>query len=93
MQPPKGWDEAALLSTLPKDISINLQPADDGLWMADITGVPGVSAYGCTMEDAQAMVLDTLHEIMVARRDLAAARCRQAGRSPAPSPAKAATGD
>lgn len=85
MQPSKGWDEAALLSTLPKDISIHLQPADDGLWMAGITGVPGVSAYGCTMEDAQAMVLDALHELMLARCELAAARCRQSAqpRSPA----------
>lgn len=77
MQSQRSWDEAALLSTLPKDISINLQPAGDDLWVADITGVPGIAAYGRTMEDAQAMVLDTLHELMLARRELAAARCRE----------------
>jgi hypothetical protein len=78
VNPPFGWDEATLLHTLPKNISIELQPTEAGGWLASISGISGLSAEGRTQEAAELLVLDVLYEFMVARRELALAKCGKA---------------
>ena len=48
-----------------------LEPIEDGWWLASIPEVPGAISQGETQEEAKAMVLDALNELLVARRDRA----------------------
>lgn len=77
MSSPRVFDEASLLTTLPKDISISYEPTDDGAWMAQLDGVPPTLSRGQTEEEAELQVFQAFYEMMVARRNLALTKCRQ----------------
>ncbi len=51
---------------MPLDLSIELDREDDGRWMAEVTDLPGVMAYGVSRPDAvarvQALALRSLAE-------------------------------
>ncbi len=53
------------------ELTIIYQHGDDGWWLATIPEVPGAFSQGETREEAREMVLDAMHELMLARRDLA----------------------
>lgn len=36
------------------DFTLELEREDDGRWLAEVPGLPGVLAYGATPEEAQA---------------------------------------
>ena len=65
------------LTTLPKDISIDVRPDEDGGFTAAIAGIPSATARGETMEEAEARVMEVFGELMLARRELAAKKCRR----------------
>ena len=48
-----------------------LEPIEDGWWLATIPEVPGAISQGATQDEARAMVVDALHEILVASRERA----------------------
>jgi predicted RNase H-like HicB family nuclease len=50
------------------DFDIEFDREDDGRWIAEIVGVPGVLAYGLTREEAQRKV-DVLAEAVFAERE------------------------
>jgi predicted RNase H-like HicB family nuclease len=71
------WDEAALLVALPKDVPFSLQPDDEGGWTASIAGIPNTTVRGDSMEAAEALAMGVLVELMIARRNLARAKCQE----------------
>lgn len=73
----RQFDEASLLTTLPKDISLSLEPCEDGGWLAQVTGIPSTESRGDTEEQAQQGALRTLLELMIARRQLALSRVQE----------------
>jgi hypothetical protein len=69
------WDEATLLRTLPKDISIELSPDENGGWVAYISGLPELRASAPTEEEAESRAFAQLGDLMRARRELARKKC------------------
>lgn len=53
------------------DLTIILEPGEDGFWVASIPEVPGAFSQGATREEARTNVLEALEELMAARRELA----------------------
>ncbi len=64
------FDDKTLLSTLPKDVAVELQPTEDGEWLASIVGMPALTARGRTTEEAERLALSALHDVMLARLEL-----------------------
>ena len=56
---------------MPKEFTIIFERGASGGWVATIPEVPGAFSQGKTREEARENVLDALHELMVARRELA----------------------
>lgn len=46
------------------EIRIELEREEDGRWIAEITGVPGVMAYGQTADDALQKVSKLLCQVL-----------------------------
>jgi predicted RNase H-like HicB family nuclease len=66
-----GWQEAELLTTLPKEIGIALQPISDGGWLASVVGIAAACGQGETEAEAEREALAMLHELLYARCELA----------------------
>jgi hypothetical protein len=71
MATPRTFDETALLTTLPKEISISYEECDKGGWNAQLEGLPPTLSHGETEEEAESLVFQAFYELMVARRNLA----------------------
>ncbi|MEP0765236.1 MAG: type II toxin-antitoxin system HicB family antitoxin [Fimbriimonadia bacterium] len=52
-------------------MTIIYELGEDGWWIATIPEVPGAFSQGRTKNEARENVLDALHELMEARRELA----------------------
>jgi len=52
-----------------EQLTILIEPGDNGWWIATIPEVPGAISQGRTQQEAREMVLDCLHELMAFRRD------------------------
>lgn len=52
-------------------LTVIIQPGEDGGYVAFIPEVPGAFSEGATVEEAREMVLDALNELSLARRELA----------------------
>lgn len=48
-----------------------LEPIEDGWWLATIPEVPGAVSQGATQDEARAMVLDAMREVLAASRERA----------------------
>ncbi|HVT13008.1 MAG TPA: type II toxin-antitoxin system HicB family antitoxin [Fimbriimonadaceae bacterium] len=59
------------------DVTVIYEWSDDGWWVAEIAEVPGAISQGRTKEEARDNVLEALHELLEARRDLAIRGARQ----------------
>ena len=53
------------------ELTIVFEPAEEGGYTAYIPEVPGAISEGETVEEAREMVLDALHELTIARREMA----------------------
>lgn len=53
------------------NLTIILEPGEDGFWVASIAEIPGALSQGLTQEEARQNVLEAAEELMEARRDLA----------------------
>lgn len=53
------------------ELTIILEPGEDGFWVATIPEVPGAVSQGLTRDEARTNVLEALEDLMAARRDLA----------------------
>lgn len=53
------------------ELTILLEPGDDGFWIATIPEIPGAFSQGKTKGQAKKNVVDAMLELMEARRDLA----------------------
>ena len=56
---------------MPQEFTIIFERGASGWWVATIPEVPGAFSQGKTREEARVNVLDALHELMAARRELA----------------------
>jgi len=52
-----------------EEFTIIFEPAEEGGYTAYIPEVPGAISEGETIEEARAMVLDALHEVLDYRRE------------------------
>lgn len=52
-------------------MTLVFEPAEEGGYSAYVAEVPGANSQGETIEQARAMVLEALHELMEYRRDKA----------------------
>ena len=76
--PGRVFDEASLLTTLPKELDITVAPSAEGGWSAQLSGIPLTESFGDTEEEAEQGVMLALHELMLARRELARKSCQAA---------------
>lgn len=74
----RPWDEASLLTTLPKDLGLTYEPTEDGGWSAQLIGIPLSESSGATEEEAERGVYQALYDLMQARCELAQNRCAAA---------------
>lgn len=56
---------------MPQEMTIIYEPGASGWFVATIPEIPGAFSQGKTREEARENVLDALHELMTARRELA----------------------
>ena len=63
---------------MPPELTVILEPGQDGWWIATIPEVPGAFSQGRTKSEARDNALDALAELMAARRESA---LRQRGAS------------
>lgn len=54
-----------------EQITIVIEPGDQGWWIASVPEVPGAVSQGRTQDEAREMVLDCLRELMAFRREAA----------------------
>ncbi len=54
-------------------VTLVFEPAEEGGFSAYVAEVPGVNSQGATLEEAKAMVLEALHEMLEYRREKAQA--------------------
>ncbi|MBI1757439.1 MAG: type II toxin-antitoxin system HicB family antitoxin [Fimbriimonas ginsengisoli] len=54
-----------------EQITIVIEPGDQGWWIATVPEVPGAVSQGRTEKEAREMVLDCLRELMAFRREAA----------------------
>lgn len=59
------------MSAVAEVFTIIFEPAEEGGFTAYIPEVPGAVSEGDTMEEARAMVLDAMHEVLEYRRQQA----------------------
>ncbi len=52
-------------------VTLVFEPAEEGGFSAYVAEVPGVNSQGATLEEAKAMVLEALHEMLEYRREKA----------------------
>lgn len=52
-------------------VTLVFEPAEEGGFSAYVAEVPGVNSQGETMEEAKAMVIEALHELLEYRRQKA----------------------
>jgi predicted RNase H-like HicB family nuclease len=69
----EDWEAATLLTTLPKEIAVALQPTAEGSWLASVIGMAGVEGAGDSEEAAEREALAVLHQLLAARCRLARA--------------------
>lgn len=53
------------------ELTIIIEPAEEGGFVAYVPEVPGAVSQGESREEAEAMLLDALHELMAFRREKA----------------------
>ena len=54
-----------------EQITIVIEPGDQGWWIASVPEVTGAVSQGRTQDEAREMVLDCLRELMAFRRETA----------------------
>ena len=54
-----------------EQITVVIEPGDQGWWVATVPEVPGAVSQGRTPDEAREMVLDCLRELMAFRREAA----------------------
>jgi predicted RNase H-like HicB family nuclease len=52
---------------VPEDLTVSIEPCEEGGYTAFIPEVPGAVSEGATPEEAKEMVLDALRELMAHR--------------------------
>ncbi len=55
-------------------LTLVIEPAEEGGYSAYVAEVPGANSQGETIEEAKAMVLEALHELLEYRREKARSR-------------------
>jgi predicted RNase H-like HicB family nuclease len=55
-------------------VTLVFEPAQEGGFSAYVAEVPGANSQGETMEEARAMVLEALHDLLEYRREKARAK-------------------
>ncbi len=62
---------SAILDRMAVELTIILEPGEDGFWIATIPEVPGAFSQGKTKAEARENVLSAMEELMEARREMA----------------------
>ena len=61
----------AIMNPVSANLTIILEPGEDGFWVASIPEIPGAFSQGLTQDEARENVLEAAGELMEARRELA----------------------
>ncbi len=52
-----------------ESFTVDFEQEEDGRWLADITGLPGVMAYGATKRDAEVAVVALALRVLAERTE------------------------
>jgi predicted RNase H-like HicB family nuclease len=61
----------AILFLMAVELTIILEPGEDGFWIATIPEIPGAFSQGKTKAEARENVFSAMEELMEARREMA----------------------
>lgn len=63
--------EVARIIECMETVTLVFEPSEEGGFSAYVAEVPGVNSQGETLEEAKALVLEALHEMLAYRREKA----------------------
>jgi predicted RNase H-like HicB family nuclease len=69
--PNESASKGVIIGTVSDELTIIIEPCEEGGYTAFVPEVPGAVSEGETPEEAKAMVLDALNELMAFRREKA----------------------